>query len=321
MSNRTSRFTYLDTVGAVMLLYMIYGHYCAFVHIDNVLQFIMYPFMPWFFYKAGMFQSPDVNMKKIFGKGVKRLLVPYVTFGFVAWLLVAIINFFNGDLHINYLYGQIGELFSVGALWQNQPLWFLLSLFAVRIIYSLLIKYKCEYLSLCGFGLAFSLYVWGNQAPLWCGNICLGVFFYWLGNKLINVKDNMYISFVSMFLFILAVIAYNSPGSFMENRAESILHYIVYILSSIFGIIAFNYIFEKLPVLEKTKLHVIGRYSMVLYVSHIIIFRIIELILHSCGNEVGNITYAVYFALMYISLQTLAAICLTTNRLRWSIGM
>lgn len=316
-----SRFIYLDTVCGIMILYMIYGHYCAFVNTDNVLQWIMYPFMPWFFYKAGMFQRTNINVIDTFYKGVNRLIVPYVLFGMLSWFIVAILFFYNHDLHVNYLYGQITELLWVGAIWQNQPLWFLLSLFVVRIIYTFLLVHKLENLSFVGLLLAFFIFAIDLQLPFWCGNISLGLFFYWLGQKLVNLQFNKCVAVVSIMLFLILVFSYNSPGSFLENKSESIPHYIVYVFSSIFGVISFNNVFNLLPIIEKTKLYVIGKYSMALFVSHIVIFRIVEFILKSYNQNTDTSYYPIYFAILVIILLSIVSFCLTRSKLKGCIGM
>ena len=57
MKNIAVRDTSLDNVCAIMIIYMIYGHVCLWCGVkqNEILTRCLYFFMPWFFFKSGMF--------------------------------------------------------------------------------------------------------------------------------------------------------------------------------------------------------------------------------------------------------------------------
>ena len=74
------RETHLDAICGVMILWMILGHIFQATHLTEssvylTLYRILFFFMPWFCFKAGMFEKtmPD---KVCFEKNFKRLMIP-----------------------------------------------------------------------------------------------------------------------------------------------------------------------------------------------------------------------------------------------------
>ena len=135
-----NRHYYLDAVGGLLLIHMIIGHCCQWSQTFELYQKWTYCldfFMPWFFFKAGMFfkQRP---FKVELHKNYRRLILPYIFFSiigiFLFWLKLGIIKEFSAKSLISPFKFILFE----GAPQGNLALWFLLSLFVVKNIFSYL---------------------------------------------------------------------------------------------------------------------------------------------------------------------------------------
>lgn len=110
---------------------------------NTVFNYPLMFFMAWFFFKAGMFHR-DTVLQKVFNKAVGRLLVPYIVFSIIAIVIIGLNHF-----ALEKVSGFVGVIKDVpiylkreGAVICNAPLWFLLSLFFVRLFFSLLTKLR-----------------------------------------------------------------------------------------------------------------------------------------------------------------------------------
>lgn len=89
MNNKanSSRDTSIDTVGGLMVVYMIFGHIWSNCEMEdtlfrNALTSLLNCFMPWFFFKAGMFFRPMKTLD-LLKKDFRRLVIPFCVFTFV----------------------------------------------------------------------------------------------------------------------------------------------------------------------------------------------------------------------------------------------
>lgn len=94
----------LDALQGLLISYMIMVHAFQWANIKNdtfneYASYIMFFFMPWFFYKSGMFHHSTSDLRTTLNKLARKLLIPYLVFSllgeFVASLhskLLTIIN-------------------------------------------------------------------------------------------------------------------------------------------------------------------------------------------------------------------------------------
>lgn len=137
----SKRMRHLDIVAGILITYMVYVHVSQFFDFENVafskiLQHLFGFFMPWFFFKGGMFFR-DSPLRKIIYGGFKRLMVPYIIWTIIGVLVLSIIRYEHG-IAFNFLTcikGTLGCLALTGSVSGNLPLWFLLTLYLVRLIY------------------------------------------------------------------------------------------------------------------------------------------------------------------------------------------
>lgn len=136
--NKLNRETYLDIVGGLLLIYMICWH-CALAS-GTAAEFKKYTFwlgffLPWFFFKGGLFFKPREN-KEVIKIGYKRLIIPFLWFSLIGTIILWTGQIINGDFTIYTVNKNIIGFFAYGSFYGNLALWFLLSLYAVRIIFN-----------------------------------------------------------------------------------------------------------------------------------------------------------------------------------------
>lgn len=265
----------LDTIAGIMTIYMIYIHICPWVGISplpHVGKFLFF-FMAWFFYKSGMFFH-NISFSECYKKGIQRLMIPYIIFSIIGWFMFFIRDVIKQEITEQYFINSLRQILHEGAVAGNAPLWFLFTLFCVRIIFYLVHKLKqYSVIPICFFGiLAYILNFWHIKDYYWISNICSGMFFFGCGYILKNVQYNKYLFIISVITYIGIIIYIPTFVDFRSNTFTK-ENYIAWILSSLAGIITFNNIFKYIPVRFKL-LNNIGKDSMSYYVTHWIILSI-----------------------------------------------
>lgn len=273
----------IDTVSGVMLIWMMYVvHLARFSGVDTpFLHFIlslMSCFMPWFYFKAGMFFKPDKPFKVELRTNTKRLLVPFLFFSFIGWGGI----FLGGNLLLGR--GNLSSLIEdslksflwYGSFNGNFALWFLLSLFMVKFlfkIFSLLKVPHCLILLLSAGGVAFFVVGHFNHF-LYIGNVSNGLFFFTLG---VIMKDVLLNKPIILFSLLLLMLQFFFP-TYLDFRASEILGVLPFPLvelSCLAGCVLFYYLFTIVfsqPVFLVTY---VGKNSMRYYVVHYMIISIV----------------------------------------------
>ena len=129
----------LDLISGLLIIHMISGHIfsvftqlegCSFYRIE---QFLLFFFMPWFFFKGGMFFRYNPDYKVFARKSFRRLMMPFLSWGIIGTLFFFIYvatSEHSGGL--GWYLAPIKSLTMAGTFEGNGPLWFLLSLFIAR---------------------------------------------------------------------------------------------------------------------------------------------------------------------------------------------
>lgn len=159
-TNKAGRVAYIDAVAGIMIIWMILCHVAYFSHI-SLPSFIKYLgfYMPWFFYKSGMFFSKK-NQVILLRKDASKLLRYFVVYSVIGWLIWGVCGIIDSSLTLRAcLFKPIGSFFLRGGITGNGALWFLLSLFIVRQSSNFLVKTKIPPPNICDYLLYHSLYV------------------------------------------------------------------------------------------------------------------------------------------------------------------
>lgn len=268
---------------------MILGHCSFFTGFGYIsLHSIFGFFMPWFFYKSGLFFSIG-GCKKLLKKDANKLLRSFVIYSLIGWMVWGICGLVDGSLDIkSCIMLPLKSFLRNGCINGNGALWFLISLFIVRQLFNILISNKLSpsYLSLVCFGVAYVLYAigWYNHS-WWIGNIFSGLCFfslgYWLNNK---ITPKVFI--ISALVFGGILVAYflkwiEIPFLYMHANKMNSGNYILFYPFALAGIITINRLFEILTFKTKLKYRIlgyIGRNSMFFYVAHWILLTIVRFV-------------------------------------------
>lgn len=275
----TQRLVYLDYIAGILVLFMVYHHACPDSAIQLFLNRLLFFYMPWFFFKAGMFYNPNKDLKTTFVVSIKRLILPYIIFLIIGQVVIGLRLYLDGDLHINIITRTISDIIKLGSSYGNSPLWFLFSLFFVRLIFASIKGSLSSIICITVIGL-FGAYLSYNleiKTPLYLGNILLGAFFYGLG-YLMNLlkktnKLSVILSIVCLMIYLLTISTFPVIGSFVNNSSDN---YFWYISSSIAAIIAYNYVFSNMR-LPNLLLSFSGKHSLEILVVHHPIINILKM--------------------------------------------
>lgn len=303
------RFSYVDLGAGVMILWMILGHACmaaGFVGepfcrsgiTDFVPNFLFF-FMPWFFYKSGQFFSKRgfrEELNKDWTKLIRQFLI-WSAIGYVSYLIS--LGVFNGLTFRNIVYLPIRHFVLGGVIDLNQPLWFLFTLFWVRQIANFVLPHDCDkfYWSKCtsiiivAFSISFGLYLLNYRFfPEWFANGAAGMAFFTLGYCLQKFETNWWL-LVPCLLGYIACCIWGFPAVGMRsNNCENAIIYLLNIPASFAGIVAFNlvcrYISKYLHYLS-LPFEYIGKYAMIIYVSHGVIYGSMSWIIDSLNYNIS----------------------------------
>ena len=274
------RDTSIDNVAGVMILYMMYRH-CLVSPLKASLvggYITYYPllfFMAWFFFKGGMFYK-DEPVLETARKGLRRLILPYLTFSALA-LLVSLGThaILEGAEGIKHVIGEIPVYIKrEGALVCNAPLWFLPTLFAVRVLFSAgrWMRIPAPVLAAVGLACGYGLYRADLPIGLYWGNTALGLCFFALGYALKKIQYSQPAFLASLGAY-LALIVYCYIDGTVVGEFNINLHrpYFLVVLYYIAGCILIDNLFLRIPQIRCGFLERMGRDSMLFYVTHFIL--------------------------------------------------
>lgn len=320
------RVRHYDILCGVMLLFMIHHHLCgvsglADAAIHMVPYKILYFYMAYFFYKAGIFYRENRSLKEVCKDSARRLLIPFTFFSFIGYF---ILGAHHSGLTINtwkFWWWPIYQMFAIGRIGGNGPLWFLLSLFIVRVIFQLTKNVKWKQYTLII--LCVIVAIIGNSfsiRPCTISNVALGIIFYGLGALMREVQYNKSVGIISVCLFFGAYIWMCFFGwhliDFSLNTTVFGIHQI-WMLNCCFACVAISFLGQYLPNLRA--LAWTGRNSMTLLCTHALVYNTIYTYL------LKDSTLSPYFCL-FIYWVAIIIICipltfvLKNKNLGWMIG-
>lgn len=307
ISDSICRQQHLDVVCGILIVYMICWHCEQWAGISStyqahLLQQIFFFFMPWFFFKAGMFFKPKQNLKKVFKSSFTRLVIPFISFTILGQLFLCLKLYLQTGKFCNII--PLKGILFYGAGAGNAPLWFLLSLFIIRIL-ATAVEHFCDlrYLLLGGVAALF-LNIIDFDKPYWIANVCSGMFFYVLGYFLCKGQYTKKLLIVSIMLYLITLIY---PSYVDMNRNVLIQgSYPLWLVSSIAACILINNLFKIFKSNICFRLFsCIGRDSMFFYCTHWIVLIITNIILKMLQiHFYGKNLFMVYFGVILLFIGT-----------------
>lgn len=311
ISSIKKRESHLDIVCGIMIVYMIFMHCVQWANaadfsISSILGNTFFFFMPWFFFKAGMFFNPDKSVKNIAQSSYIRLIKPFILYALIGHVFYGVYLFLNQNTDILfYIWYPIKSILVAGASGGNTPLWFLITLFLVRIIAKLgsILNVK---ICLFGGAVALLLNVTGFDKPFWFANTMSGIFYFICGYILKDLQYNRKAFIAAIMLYVAGIVF---PSQVDMNRNELLCgSYFLWLVFSIGGCVVFDNVFgfveNKFCLPVQKFFESIGKNSMFYYCTHWIVLRAVAIILLLFKIELSGagllLTYAFALVLFYV---------------------
>lgn len=295
-----------------MIIFMIaIIHITDWVHLNNhpIYQngIKIFPFfLSWFFYKSGMFFKIPSDYREYIKKCYSKLARPWIVWSilsFFIWLVVLIIN----NTHTDFIHEFLSYCFYTvidGCHISNIPLWFLFTLFMIKMIYplfsllriknvvlfvTLLITVQLVYCYKCKYGILVK--------PLWLYNTIIGMCFFCAGDILRNKQNSTSIVLVCFITYVFINIV---DFSYVDIKNNVILfgNYMAFFISSICGAVLINNIFSRITppikdwIIIRT-LSYIGKKSLLYLSAHWLVFDLFASRLNFKNAIYGFVIYSI----------------------------
>lgn len=273
-----NRLNYLDSAAGVCIIWVIFlchtAETCGWK--NPVEHWLLNAFsfaMSWFFFKAGM-MFREKPFRELLRSSAKRLLVPFVIWSVIGWIVNLMGKIMTSDFSIiDHLAYTLKTFISMGAVSGNTALWFLLTLFLVRLAYNRLhaISIAPLPIAVASLALAYTIYHFGFSLSYFPGNFCNGLFFYTAGVMMKEKQFHNSLIALSVVVVLVQLLVFH-PGymNFFTNNIVDSNSYLLMELYCLAAIVLMNNIFRSFIPKKMPLLTHVGRMSMVYYVEHYI---------------------------------------------------
>ena len=316
------RLEYIDKVSGLLIIYMIFYHILQWSGYDEIIKsYWMTPlsfFMAWFFFKSGMFNKRRTVNGILSGGG--KLIIPYVVFSIVGHFIYSIYLIMNNDWNLmHYTFLSIKQLLLTGSIAGNMPLWFLISLLVVQLLYSYISSKVKDWLliPIC-FSTAYLLNTINIQIPLYIESVMLGLAFYSLGHYFADKQKNHIIVFLAIITYFIILIVIPSSIDFRKNEV-TLGYYSTAVLFAISGCILINNLFNKFTC-KYDLLSYIGKRSMAFYVLHWIVLRLCKLSM-SVFETFDSISFIIFAIISCIIILPIITESLINSKYKFVLGI
>lgn len=296
MSEQRERILWLDLASGVLICFMVFGHVynTAFGDLLEVFPFMSF-FMPWFFFKSGVFFKPT-DRRSLFSHDFNKYIKPYIIWSAIGLIVYYLALCIDGQFTPrDVFYIPVRRFVFSGTIPMNAPLWFLLSLFIVRAVFDSSNRKNIHpiIVSICGIALGLVCFLINCRfIPWWVQNGASGIVFFsmgvWLSRIEKSEENNRWpvLEFLSVLAFIIfciigypsVVMAYNTVSEFITDYRT--VYYFLWFPASVAAIVVFNFLCRNVSkIYSFPLLRAIGRNAITIYVSHQIVIFIMSRIL------------------------------------------
>lgn len=280
MSSPNSRNETFDQVTGIYILWMIAIHAIQWSNLpgslfQSALENSLFALMPWFYAKSGFFHSP--TRRSFFAeiqRGTKTLLIPFA-FWYIIGFLIGIFPTLssNRPLWWKLFLTPILTVAQTGQAFGNDPVWFLLSLFLVKIFASQALRIKqWKWISASFLVIGWLFSSQQRLLPLGMQSFFLGFFFYSLGYGLQNSR---FPSFNTRWI-LLAFAGWIGIQIFIPSNVDFRINhptnglYLVFVLASLATMLLISRACKLFP---SRIFQWFGKKSMYFFVIHWLIFH------------------------------------------------
>ena len=297
----------LDIISGIMIIWMIILHAFQWANLRESIIYssllkCLFFFMSWFYFKTGYLSTKPRSLKASFRKGIDQLIITMIIWTMVGYL-ITVPELLNENYPIWKIpIAPIVFILKNGDTIGNSPLWFLLSLFFVKILLPYINhlnfnrKIALAILIVC-IGYVFQKF--NIKLPLGLDNLPLGMFFTLSGLlcKDFNILDKtIKIHLLLILPYVLLSVYFASYIDF-HNNTLVYGSYGFFILNTLFAINLSLIIFKDF---NFNFLSWIGEKSMIYLLIHWPIFYLIKITFNLLN--MATETYLFVFVLILISL-------------------
>lgn len=299
----------LDAGAGLMMMVTVFHHAGLLKSSPLSLMHIFNFFMPWFFFKAGMYYKKQKKGATVCKKYFNRYIIPALF-----CIGIKIIE------EIAYVYLRGGN--EDGFHWYPAVLWFVEALLLCRIIFDLLPEKKSVYYVVAVVSFIIADLINRNEPslPLIVKEVPMGLFYMSIGYLLKDVqylKDKNIIILAMFFLYVLFLTVIPSK---VDMRVERILFglFEVAVIGNIVGIVLLNNLTKICESYIPRFLAYIGKESMSYYILHMSIMGAASVALDLCGIN-GNVSL---FIKAFVVFLTVPVVIIIMEKLRvgWLLG-
>lgn len=281
------RINFIDYAKAIGIFLVVLAH----TPLKSEITDWIYVFhMPLFFFLSGYLF--DIKRYPTFnGFMVRRfhqLVIPYFLinlFTYYLWLFVFRHYGADSEIAITWYHPMIGFLLGNGnEMIHNVPLWFLLCLFIVEIVFYLIIQhssvdkigYILGFLALVGY---LNYHYNPILLPFSLGTAVVGIVFYGVGYlcNQYQLLKNHFLGFIISFVITILVASYNGRIYMHINYYNHYLLFFVGALSGIYMMMCLCVYLTKM--VKSTFINYIGRNTLLICGFHLMVFSLIKGIL------------------------------------------
>ncbi len=268
-------------------------------------------FMAWFFFKSGMFYKERCFKDEII-LGLKKLLIPALSFSIIGYVCYISIN------HLCFSLSQeLNAFYLFGAFHGNIPLWFLFSLFVIKIIYHFSQKYHIKSYLIIFFSLGlFFLNKAIGFRPYWTYYIPLGLLFYALGHSLRDIQYNPKLIIICIIIYV-GLFFFRKDIDFLFGKFIPAIIAFPWALS---GCILINSLFKYIPTLCIKPLRFLGKHAMEYYCTHFIVVSLIGLLTINNNSLYQSIAFEFLIFATYIISFALIIHFSKLKHIQWMFG-
>ncbi len=245
-------------------------------------------FMPWFFYKSGQFFRKRPWKEQV-TKDAHKLLRTFVIWSVIGYVMFLAFGMLQHTLTLrSATYSIVRGLFLTGKVPINEPLWFLLTLFGVRLMANIILPKKGEkyyYLKIFAFAIigyvaAYLAFRFNHRLlPYWVANGASGLVFFALGYGLRDYENKWWLIIPCLVVYIVCGFTGFPMVDMMFNKLLA-GNYLLWIPVALCGIVTFNTICrftcKYIPI---RPLEIVGLNAMTIYVTHILILLTIQFVI------------------------------------------
>lgn len=282
MSGAKQRIEYIDLAKGICILLVVWGHVSENVFcltgrgIESSLTSYCTSFrMPLYFFLSGLFFKAYGGGWNFVIKKLNRLLIPFASFFILSWLVSWVLCEFglSGDKTFKGFYSLLA--FYTEEPMRDGPIWFLLCLFEVNLMYYaiyLLCKEKVAFvvplvLFIGGVGYCF-YFEKVLDLPMYIDRAMYFLPFFVVGGLVRKHTNFMYYGenirndVWMLFLCVVAFVALHPQSAFLFSKTNIFTFYVLGVLGT-FVVLLLAKILKKIPVISY-----IGRYSIVMLCLH-----------------------------------------------------